>query len=355
MKKRVVLVALIVFAAAIGVVLLAPAPVDPLAYTPPMRPEMTGVLETNTRLQEGAILPIEDGHGPEGLDVDEEGRIYTGLQDGRIVRLSRDGKMEELANAGGRALGVQFDASGNLIIADAYKGLLSMGPDSAIKVLSTEAEGVPFRFTDDLDIAKDGRIYFSDASSRFFQRDYLYDLLEARPHGRLLRFDPKTGKTEVLLRDLYFANGVALAADDSYVLVHETYRYRIRKLWLSGDKAGQDEIILDNAPGFVDNITRAPDGNFWVAVFTIRKPIMDDLFHPSVFLKKTLSKLPRFLWPKPAKVGLVLKMTGDGKILESLHDPDGSRLFIITSALEKGGKLYLGSLHAAQIGILDLQ
>ena len=70
---------------------------------------------------------------------------------------------------------------------------------------------MPFRFTDNLDLARDGTVYFSDASSRYGQADYMLDLLEARPHGRLLRYDPASRRTTVLLRDLYFANGVALS------------------------------------------------------------------------------------------------------------------------------------------------
>jgi sugar lactone lactonase YvrE len=353
-KMRIALAFLGITVALAALFLLIPSPVDPLAYEAPIAPALEGAFAPNHELQKAQLISLVDGHGPEGLALDDHARIVGGLQDGRIVRFDASGKMKVLANTQGRPLGLQFDAQGNLIICDAYKGLLSLAPDGTITVLSKEAEGVPFLFTDDLDIAADGRIYFSDASSRFVQRDYLYDLLEARPHGRLLRYDPRTGKTEVLLRDLYFANGVALAADDSFVLVHETYRYRIKKLWLKGERSGQSEIFMENLPGFPDNITRAPDGNFWVALFTVRKAIMDDLFHPHPTLKKLLAKLPRFAWPKPAKVGLVFKVDSNGKVLESLHDPEGKVMRIITSALEKDGKLYLGSLHEAQVGILEL-
>src|SRR5690606_20170232 len=122
-----------------------------------------------------------------------------------------DGQVETFVSTGGRPLGMDFDAGGNLIVADAYKGLLRIDPAGKIEVLASEAEGVPFAFTDDLDIASDGRIYFTDASSRFQQPDYLLDLLEGRPYGRLMVHDPASGQTEVLLKDLYFANGVALS------------------------------------------------------------------------------------------------------------------------------------------------
>jgi sugar lactone lactonase YvrE len=343
-----------VIAISLTVFLLWPSPIDPLAWTPPSRPALEGVLAPNEALDQARLVAVSRGHGPEGLAIDAQGDIWGGLQDGELVRFTADGQMHEVTNTGGRPLGMQFDAAGDLIICDAYKGLLKWTRAGKLEVLATAADGVPFRFTDDLDIASDGRIYFTDASSRFWQRDYLFDLLEARPYGRLLRYDPRTKSTEVLLDDLYFANGVALSQDESFVLINETYRYRIRRYGLTGEKAGKSDVFMDNVPGFPDNITRAPDGGFWVALFTTRKPIVDDTLHPSPWLKKQIAKLPKPLWPKPARYGFVLKLDASGKLERTLQDPDCSTACIITSALEHEGKLYLGSLHEPQIAILDL-
>ena len=285
--------------------------------------------------------------------MDAQGRLYAGLHDGRIVRLDDQGRPQTFADTGGRPLGMDFDAAGNLIVADAWKGLLSIDPQGAIRVLAREADGVPFAFTDDLDIARDGRIYFSDASSRFHQPDYLLDLLEARPHGRLLRHDPASGRTEVLLDGLYFANGVALSKAEDFVLVNETYRYRISRYWLSGEKAGQYDIFIDNLPGLPDNLQGDRAGTFWVALPTPRKADADFL-HRHPWLKAQLAKLPRALWPKPTRYGLVLALDEQGRILRSLHDPSGKHLRMITSAKPHGGHLYLGSLDNDRLGRLKL-
>lgn len=46
---------------------------------------------------------------------------------------------------------------------------------------------------------------------------------------RLLRYDPVTKTNTVLMDRLHFANGVALAADESYILVAETFKFRIMR------------------------------------------------------------------------------------------------------------------------------
>ena len=353
MKKLLGLFVLVIAAAALYLA-VTPSPIEPLAWQAPPAPAMTGVLEPNDTLRKAELLGRGQLHGPEDSAVDAQGRVYSGLHDGRIVRLGADGSLETFADTGGRPLGMDFDAAGQLIVADAYKGLLAIDAQGQIKVLSTEADGVPFKFTDDLDIAGDGTIYFSDASSRFEQPDYLLDLLEARPHGRLLSYDPKSGATRVLLKDLYFANGVALSAAEDFVLVNETYRYRITRYWLKGDKAGSHDIFIDNLPGLPDNLQGDRAGTFWVALPSPRKADADFL-HRHPWLKAQLAKLPRALWPKATPYGLVIALNEQGEIVRSLHDTSGSHLRMVTSVKPVGDYLYLGSLDNDRLGRLKIR
>ncbi len=330
------------------------APVDPVAYHPPPKPEMTGAYAPNAELKKAELLALGKVEGPEDTAVDAKGRVYGGTRDGKVIRVLESGEVETFARTGGRPLGMMFDRKGNLIVCDADKGLLSIDGKGMIALLADSAGGVPFRFTDDLDIARDGTIYFTDASSKFRQSEYLFDLLEARPHGRFLSYDPRTGRTRVLLDGLYFANGVALSRNEDFALVNETYRYRVMRYWLKGPKSGTSDIFIDNLPGFPDNISSNRKGTFWLALFTVRNDIMDRL-HPHPFLKKQMSKLPRFLWPKPAPYGLVLALDEGGSVRRSLHDPDGTHLKIITSAKEHRGHLYIGSLDCDRIGKYRLE
>lgn len=333
-----------------------PTPVDPLAYNPPATPTMGGPLQKNDILRDSRLALKGKIRGPEDVAIGPDGMVYTGLEDGSIVRFdpaTGSDQAETIANTGGRPLGLQFGPKGDLFVADGIKGLLRLDASGTVDVLSTGAAGIPFGFTDHLDVASNGKVYFSDASQRFGVGKYLYDLLEARPHGRLLEYDPGTGQTRVLQDGLYFANGVALAEDESFVLVNETYRYRVGRYWLKGPRVGEWEIVANNLPGFPDNIARSSRGTFWLCLFTVRNPTMDAL-HPSPFLKSIVSRLPAFLWPKPKPYGLVLEIDGSGNILQSLQDPTGEHLKEITGARDDGQNLYLGSLHGDRIGILEL-
>ncbi|TGN21055.1 SMP-30/gluconolactonase/LRE family protein [Leptospira idonii] len=325
---------------------------DPVSYEPPLKPERTGIYAVNESLRVSEVIAKGKLSGLESLDVDNAGNIYGGDKEGNVLKVTSSGEISILGNTGGRALGVQFDSKGNLIVADAYKGLLSLSKEGTLSDLTTSYQGEKFKFTDDMDIAKDGKIYFTDASI-YEQKEYLLDLLESRPYGRLFVFDPKTKETKLLLDGLYFANGVALSKNEDFILINETYRYKISRYWLKGKKAGTKEDFIVNLPGFPDNITRNHKGEFWVALFTVRNDRMDKM-HPSAFLKKLTSNLPKFLWPKAEPYGFVLKLDENGNVISTLQDPGGEVLKEITSAIEKDGYLYLGSLYSDRIGKLKL-
>jgi len=344
--------------ATIAVLLLAylllwPVPIDPAAWTPPAAPEMTGVFEPNELLASVERLGAGAGTGPEDVAVDDQGRIYGGMTDGRILRLQRDGSRPEVfADTKGRPLGLHFDGAGNLVVADAYKGLLSISPDGSITVLCTEADGVPLRLTDDVDVAGDGIIYFSDASYKFNLHDYILDALEHRPNGRLLAYDPATGSVRQLMGDLYFANGVAVSPDQSFVLVNESSRYRVQRYWLRGSRQGESEIFVENLPGIPDGISSNGRDGFWMALFAPRDPATDRMLSRP-FLRKVVARLPAAFLPATKRYGFVLGLDTKGRVVHNLQDPSGS-FAPITSVQEHGGMLYLGSLSEAAIGRLPV-
>lgn len=330
-----------------------PTQVDPVSWQPSEAMPMSGKLAPNEYLQNTERIEISDGHGPEDVAVDSLGRIYGGLDDGRILRYEADGSgMTEFANTNGRPLGLHFDAAGNLIVADSYKGLLSIDPSGKITVLSTSAEGVPFRFADDLDIDSSGVIYFSDASDKFFQKEYKDDLLEHRPNGRLLAYYPESGETRVLLKDLYFANGIAVSPDENFLLVNETWEYRITRYWLRGEKQGKSEVFIDGLPGFPDGVSCNGKDVFWVAVPNPRNALIDKLAE-SPFLRKVVARLPDFLQPQAVPFSLVVGLDVDGNIIHNLQSTNGEPYAFITSVEEHQGKLYLGSLEMTAIGRID--
>jgi sugar lactone lactonase YvrE len=354
-KRKILLGLLTLLAVAAFYLLLWPVPIEPEAWSPPEAPELEGVYATNTRLSGVERLQGGLGHKPEGVAIDTAGRVYSGMEDGRIVRWWIDGRggPEVFAETGGRPLGMDFDRDGNLIVADADKGLLSINAQGKVAVLSTEAGGVAFRCTNDVDVAADGTIYFTDASSRFPLSVYKHDLFEHRPNGRLLAYEPANRRTRLVIDGLYFANGVAISPDQSFLLVSETGKYRVLKVWLDGEKKNSTEIFIDNLPGFPDNISSNGNDKFWLALVTPRSPLLDKLL-PRPFLRKVVLRLPEFMQPAPRRHGFVLGLNRDGQVVANLQDPSGQSFALVSNVLEHQGKLYLGSIGEDAVGRISI-
>ncbi|GMV99722.1 MAG: strictosidine synthase [Candidatus Hydrogenedentota bacterium] len=345
-----------IFYVFLGLVLLAatylgfwPVVVEPVAWSPPQAPPLAGEFAANDYLNQVERIAPGIGRGPEDVARDGSGRLYTGLEDGRIIRMDTSGEDQELfADTGGRPLGLDWDGSGNLIVADAHKGLLSIDPLGAITVLATEEGGVPFAFTDDVAVAKDGVIYFTDASHKYTAPNYMEDLLEHAGNGRLLAYDPATKTCTAIMSDLRFANGVTLSSDESYLLMNETGRYRIWRYWLQGERKGESELIIENLPGFPDNLSTGQNGVYWVALASPRDTTLDALL-PYPALRKVLYRLPRAFLPKPQPYGIALGIDGEGNVIHNMQTPTGAYA-PITSVNEYDGYLYLGSIESDAVG-----
>jgi sugar lactone lactonase YvrE len=345
---------LLIIAASLAYLLLWPVPISPAAWTPPTAPELAGPYAKNNRLAGVQRLDTGSGFAPEDVALDAQGRIYGGLEDGHIMRLEPDGAHATVfANTHGRPLGLIFDRAGNLIVADANNGLLSVSANGSITTLSTEANGVPFRCTNDLDVAADGTVYFTDASSKFPLANFTADMLEHQGNGRFLAYDPKTKTTRVVLGDLCFANGVAVSPDQSFVLVVETGKYQVHRVWLKGPKSGQSDIFIDNLPGFPDGILSNGRDKFWLALVTPRDPIYDRLL-PHPFARKIVARLPRFLQPAPKRYAFVLGLDMSGRVVANLQDGSKECYAEIANVVEHNGMLYFGSIGESAIGRIAL-
>jgi sugar lactone lactonase YvrE len=352
-KSAVILLeAVIIYSIQIGV---WPITIDPLPWNPPEKPPMEGMYAPNKTLLDAELIGTGLLNSPEGLAIDEEGRLYTGSGDGVIQRVLPDGQVEVFAITGGHPLGLDFDMEGNLIVCEPVQGqLLSVDPAGNVTILTQQVNGVPLNFLEDVDVASDGMIYFSDASDKFFFGQEIYDLLEARPHGRLLQYNPQTGETKLLLDGLYFANGVALSTNEDFLFVNEMGRYRITRYWLEGELAGTSEIFADNLPGLPDGISSNGNGTFWITFFAIRS-FLTEFIHPYPCIKALASLLPLEIWYLMTKpYGFIVGMDEEGEPFVSYQDPEGSHLSFISSVEEYEGFLYLVSLRKSVIGRLTI-
>jgi len=345
------LAGLLLLLALLGYLGAWPVDVEPVAWKAPSAPALAGPLAPNDRLRAVEWIGRGQLRGPEATAIDRLGRVHTGTADGRILRLDpARGAFEQVAVTGGRPLGMAFDAAGLLYVCDAEKGLLSVSPAGEVRVVATAHQGVRFGFTDDVDVGPDGTVYFSDASSKYGPGREREDVLEHGGHGRLLAWRPATGKTELLLSGLQFANGVAVAGDGASVVVSETGAYRLTRRWLSGPKQGQAETLAENLPGLPDNVTWSPSRRaFWVALYSPRVAALD-LLSDLPFLRKVVLRLPLSVQPQPRRVAWALAVDEQGRILASLQHDAPDAFAPVTSVRERDGFLWLGSLAREALG-----
>lgn len=338
---------LVVFiAGALGAVVAAgmlwPGGIEPVAWVPPPVAPETPATRLNDELR-GAEWLGRGLPGPEAILFDD-GKLITGLLDGRVVRLEegRD-EVEVLAQTGGRPLSLARHPSEGLIICDAERGLLALRDGGALDTLATEEGGVPFHLVNDLDIAQDGVIFFTDASARRSLRDFTADLLEHQTTGRVLAYEPSSQKVRRVAEGFSFANGLALGPDESFLVVSETGTYRLWRVWLKGPRAGQKELFTESLPGFPDNVRYSKARRvFWVAIASPRKPELDALANwPTV--RKLVARLPAAFQPAPEHHAFVLAVDEEGRVVRSLQHRAPDAYAPVASAIEHEGYLYLGS------------
>ncbi len=352
----------------VAYLLLWPVPISPVAWRAPTFAGYGGAYAVNTRLAAARAASIAPEVGPEHIAFGPDGKLYTGVLSGKVLRMDADGRgIETYVDTGGRPLGLAFDATGTLIVADAFRGLLAVGADRKVKLLADHVATSPILFADAVIVAADGRMLFTDASQRMSALKYgtfdasLLDILEHSCSGRVLEYDPAASRTRVVIGGLCFPNGVALSADQAQLFIAETGEYRIWKVAreardLDARTIGPQgnalaRVILDNLPGFPDNLTRGADGRLWTGFTKPRSRVIDQVADKPA-LRAIMLRLPKFLWPVPPAYGHVIAFDEDGHVVADLQDPSGA-LPETSGATEHNGRLYVQSLHAPAFGIVE--
>ncbi|MFF4211524.1 SMP-30/gluconolactonase/LRE family protein [Streptomyces sp. NPDC001796] len=311
-----------------------------------------------------ALVPLRyvaiGGRGPEDVVVDRRGRVLTGVEDGRILAL--DGladparsRVEVIAETGGRPLGLEVLPDGDLLVCDAHRGLVRIHlEDGTVRVLADSAAGEPLRFCSNVVALSDGTLYFTVSSRRHPFEQWIGDIVEHTGTGRLLRLAPGADAPEVLLDGLQFANGLAPAQDESFLVVAETGARRLSRYWLTGPRSGRAEPFLEDLPGMPDNLWReGPEGPIWVALAGPHVPALDLLHRAAPPVRRAAARLAVRAPYRPAAMAGVLAVDDDGRIRRHLvRHRSGFRMS--TSACVAGGRLVLGSVWEHGIAVCEL-
>jgi ribose transport system permease protein len=333
---------------------------------PPTEIGKGGPFEQNDKLRDVSLIGLGRIEAPEDVILDRHDNLYAGSRHGDIIRFFPPDyeKMEVFAHIGGQPLGMAFDRKDNLYVCIGGMGLYRITPDRKIEKATDETnrsiysvnDDSRLRLADDLDIADDGRIFFSEATVRYEMHEWPVDGLEARGNGRIVCYDPRTNTTRTVLRGLKFPNGICIASDGQSILFAETFGCSIKRYWFDGPKQGKVEVVMDNLPGFPDNINLASDGNYWLAIVGMRSPALDLAWRMPGFRRRMGKRLPVDEWLFPnINTGCVVKFNEKGEVLESYWDIKSINHPMITSMREHRGYLYLGGISNNRIGKYKLE
>lgn len=321
--------------------------IDPVRWTPPGIDDLPAVGRV-----ELTIVPMP-GDAPEDVVVDASGHLWTGLVDGRIVRVTPAGGTEVVADTGGRPLGLHVARDGRILVCDSHRGLLALDPATGtLSTLVESVDGRPLRFCSNVTETADGTVYFTESTSKFHYEHYVGAILEARPTGSLCRLSTD-GTVTTVADHLYFANGVTVTADESALVFAETQGRRLSKYWLTGPQRGTITPLRAQLPGLPDNISTGADGRIWVAMVGPIN-ISEKLAPRAPLLRKVIWRLPERLTPKIEPMVWVVGFDPDtgapvGGIRQQ-HPGFG----VVTGVVEAGPRLWLSTIEYAALAYTEL-
>lgn len=238
-----------------------------------------------------------------------DGWLYCSVDNGIIIRLKENGSdISEVVHTGGAIVGFAFDKDNNIVFADAaydeHGGAICIAykdNNYEVEVLVNEYNGERLMFPDAITINSEDEIFFTDAckvSPAFHSKSTNYasniDHIAHTKTGNLYVYSPDTKETQHIAGGFSFANGIALSQDEKSIFLIETSEYRIWSIdcdirnATAGD-AGT-KVLIDNLPGFPDNLFVGEGENIWVGLVSPRSDLMDSM-NNNTFVRKLLLNL----------------------------------------------------------------
>lgn len=289
------------------------------------------------------VVPMP-GDAPEDIVVDADGALWTGLVDGRIVRIGEGGQVTVVGQTTGRPLGMTVARDGRLLICTSPGGLLAMDRSTGhIEVLVDAVNFQPLNFCSNVVELPDGTIYFTQSTAKFTYAHFKGAIIEARGDGGLFRRDPD-GSVHTVLENLYFANGLTATLDGSALVFAETQARRLSKYWLTGPKAGMVTPLAEHLSAMPDNISTGSTGLIWVAMVSEVNAAADALAPRAPWIRKLVWALPDRLQPQISPEVYAVAFDPDsGEAVAGLRmkRPDFG---VVTGLVEHRGRLWMSSI-----------
>ena len=327
-----------------------PAGVDPVAWEDlPPRPALEGPLAVNDRLATAELHGEDLLDAPEDIAPGLDGHLYTGTADGLVWRIALDDDeqvtgIEQVADVGGRPLGIDAYDGDTIVVAAGHVGLVAVDVTTGdVTMLADRWEGDLVHFADGVDVATDGTIYFTEAST-LYNPGFPYDLIDGRPRGRLFRYEPSTSELALVADGMYFPNGIAVTPGEDAAIVAETWRARLVSVALGGEDEGAVTPFGPPLVALPDNVRLDDEGRVWVGGSDLRNDAIDALF-TSLDLRRAFSRMtPEEIATNRAPYGFAQVLSPEGEPLSSFHDDTGR--YVNSSAVLPGdGWVTFGSVR----------
>lgn len=206
--------------------------------------------------QYGKVKLIKSGFKfTEGPATAADGKIYfTDQPDNKIyIYNPQNDSITQFHQSAERANGLYFDKTGHLLAcADGFGKIISISQDKSYVTLAQDFEGKQFNGPNDLWIAPNGGIYFTDP---YYQRPY-WNRTKADLTSEDVYYLSPTGVTSKAAGNFVKPNGIIGTDDGKFLYVADigaskTYRYKIASDGSLAKKTlfcneGSDGMTIDN-------------------------------------------------------------------------------------------------------------
>ena len=333
--------------------------------------------------------------------IDKYGYIHTAKKYSSISSDSYVLMNSSLYIGPGRSLGFRHVDVDTLIVCNSLMGLIqvnitgldadadtdgrsvNVNVNNRISILSNSYMSQPLHYCNDIDIDVDTdtdatTIYYSsstansavvyDAKERYYDtlRGFLLVWTGGDVSGRVFSYNVNTHTTTLLVDNLYYANGVVVAKDGSFLLIVDTVGLRVLKFHLRGERAGSLDVYIDHLPGFPDGITKSADGlSYYVSLVSPLTPFFTYGKSRAARYAIAWATAGPFAWVFSGlikKFGCILHVvdnagTGTGAglgVVDEIHfDKRGSILSTISAVTPhpNGKELFVGNLGGDFVSI----
>jgi sugar lactone lactonase YvrE len=245
----------------------------------------------------------------EGVVIDKEGNAWGGGRNGKVYKVSPDGKVQEVCQLpeGSIPNGVALDRAGNFVYCDlGKKAVMKCAPDGKVSMIADRAGDVKLTLPNFCSYDGEGNLYVSNSTTEDISK-VLGEITTPSPKGALVRIR-SDGRGDVVATGLYLANGTAIDPNEDAVYVLQSTRNDCLRIQIKKDGTfGKPEVYSKDFPALPDGMAFDVDRNLYITL-------------PAFVTKDGM-----------APANQVIKVDTNGKWSELINDPSGTKTIFPTN------------------------